>query len=122
MTDAVPSRSVRVRSYRDAVRDVGRTFRLAPGVDIAAAVKRAALAAVPKTEGWTMRVFTVRRTGEGERAAAVLDRLARDAMGGTDFAASVAATLDGSIAVLVVAARDPGRIERVSSAMSGTGR
>lgn len=59
MIDAALSRSVRVRTYREVIRDAGRTFRLAPGVDVRAALKRAALAAVPKVEGWTPRVFTV---------------------------------------------------------------
>ncbi|MFC0386033.1 hypothetical protein [Muricoccus vinaceus] len=59
------------------VRDSGRTFRLTPGVDVRAVLKRAALVAVPKVEGWTLRVLTLERTREGERVAAVLDRLAR---------------------------------------------
>ncbi|TPG46426.1 hypothetical protein EAH89_24755 [Roseomonas nepalensis] len=122
MSDAALSRSVRVRSYRDAVRDAGKTFRLAPGVDVRAALKRSALAAVPKVEGWTMRVFTVERTRVGERVAALLDHLARRAMGGSDVAAALAATLDGACAVLVVAAKDPRRVEAVSSSLSRAGR
>ena len=82
MIDAALSRSIRVRSYRQVVRDAGRTFRLAPGVDVRAALKRAALAAVPKLEGWTLRVFTLERTKEGERVTSLLDRLARAALGG----------------------------------------
>lgn len=121
MADAAPSRSVRVRSYRDTIRDAGRTFRLAPGVDVPAALKRAALAAVPKVEGWTLRVFTLERTKEGERVTAPLDRLARAAMGGPDFAAALAATHDGSSVVLAVAARDPKRVERVSSRLCRAG-
>jgi uncharacterized ferredoxin-like protein len=122
MTDAAPSRSVRVRSYREVVRDAGQTFRLAAGVDVRAALKRAALAAVPKVEGWTLRVFTLERTTERERVAALLDRLARTEMGGSDFAAALAATLDGGSAVLVVGAKHAARVERVSSALSGAGR
>ena len=118
MIDAALSRTVRVRSYREVVRDAGRTFRLAPGVDVRAALKRAALAAVPKVEDWTLRVFTLERTSEGERVAAALDRLARARMGGADFAAALAATRDGSSAALAVAARDPRRVEQVTSALS----
>ena len=119
MTDAAPSHSVRVRSYRESVRDVGRTFRLSADADVRAALKRAALAAVPKVEGWTLRVFTIERTAAGERVAAVLDRLARREMGSPDFAAALAATLDGASAVLAVAARDARRVERMRSAFSG---
>ncbi|WP_458095489.1 hypothetical protein [Roseomonas sp. WA12] len=119
MTDPALSRLVRVRSYGAEIRDAGRTFRLAADTDIRAALKRAALAAVPKIEGWTLRVFTVDRTAEGERVAAVLDRLARREMGGPDFAAALAATLDDASAVLAVAARDARRVERVRSGLGG---
>ncbi|WP_156964169.1 hypothetical protein [Muricoccus aerilatus] len=94
---------------------------MAPGVDVRAALKRAALAAVPKVEGWTLRVFTLERTKEGERVTAPLDRLARAAMGGPDFVAALAATLDGSTVVLAVAARDPKRVERVSARLGRAG-
>ncbi|MCK8787936.1 hypothetical protein M0638_26630 [Roseomonas sp. NAR14] len=113
MIDAPLSRSLRVRGYREGIRDAGRTFRLAAGADVRAALKRAALAAIPKQEGWTLRVFTVERTAEGERVAAVLDRLARREMGNPGFAGALAATLDGSVAVLAVAARDARVVERV---------
>jgi len=119
MIDAAPSRSVRVRSYRESVRDASRTFRLSADADVLATLKRAALAAVPQVEGWTLRVFTVERTATGERVAAVLDRLARREMGGPDFAAALAATLDGASAVLAIAARDATRVERVRSALGG---
>jgi hypothetical protein len=122
MTDAALSRSFRVRAYREGVRDAGRTFRLAAGADLRAALKRAALAAVPKPEGWTLRVFTVQRTAEGERVAAVLDRLARREAGGPHFAAALATTLDDGIAVLAVAARDAAAIERVGRGLAGEGR
>jgi len=122
MIDAVLSRSVRVRSYREDIRDAGRTFRLSADADIRAALKRAALAAIPKVEGWTLHVFTVVRTAEGERVAAVLDRLARREMGGPEFAAALAATLDGGSAVLAVAARDATRVERVRSGLGGAAR
>jgi hypothetical protein len=122
MIDATPSRSVRVRSYRESVRDASRTFRLSADADVRAALKRVALAAVPKVEGWTLRVFTVERTAAGEQVAAVLDRLARREMGGPDFAAALAATLDGASAVLEVAARDAMRIERVRAALGAAVR
>ncbi|TCZ64877.1 hypothetical protein [Roseicella aquatilis] len=119
MTDSAASRCIRVRAYRDGIRDAGRTFRLAPGADLDAALRRAALAAVPKVEGWTIRVFAVERTAAGERIAAVLDHLARRAMGGPDLAAALAATLDGARAVLVVGARDARRVEAVRAALTG---
>ncbi|MDI3307684.1 MAG: hypothetical protein QJR07_11345 [Acetobacteraceae bacterium] len=122
MIDVALSRSVRVRSYREGVHDVSRTFRLTADADVPAALKRAALAAVPKIEGWTLRVFTVERTAAGERVAVVLDRLARREMGGPDFAAALAATLDGVSAVLAVVARDARRVERVRSALGGAVR
>jgi hypothetical protein len=119
MIDAAPFRSVRVRSYREGIRDASRTFRLSADADVRTTLKRAALAAVPKVEGWTLRVFTVERTADGERVAAVLDRLARREMGGSDFAAALAATLDGGSAVLAIAARDATRVNRVRSALGG---
>jgi hypothetical protein len=122
MTEADPSRCIRVRAYRESVRDAGRTFRLPIGADVPAALKRAALAAVPKAEGWTLRLFSIERTDAGEHVAAVLDRLARREMGGPDFAAALAATLDGARAVLAVGARDAKRVERVRSALSGDRR
>src|SRR4051812_34012660 len=57
MTGAAPSHSIRVRSYRESVRDVSQTFCLPAGTDARAALKRAALAAVLKAEGWTLRVL-----------------------------------------------------------------
>jgi hypothetical protein len=89
---------------------------------VRAALKRAALAAVPKVEGWTLHVFTLERTTERERVAALLYRLARTEMGGPDFAAALAATLDGGSAVLVVGAKHAARGERVGSALCGAGR
>ena len=117
-----PSRSVRVRSYREGIRDAGRTFRLSADADVRAALKQAALAAVPKVEGWTLRVFTVERTAAGEHIATVLDRLARREMGSPDFAAALAATLDGASAVLAVAVRDAMRVDRVRFALGGAVR
>ena len=122
MTDAAMPRLLRVRTYLDDVRDIGRTFRLAPQADLRAALKRAALAALPKPEGWTLRIFTVERTAEDERVAALLDRLARREMGGSGFAAALAATLDGGSAVLAVAAKDARRAERLRTALGGTAR
>ena len=94
------------------------TFRLAPDVDVRAALKRAALTAVPKVEGWTLCVFTVKRTMEGERVTAVLDCLARAGIGRRAFAAALASTLAGSSAVLVTVAKDPRRVYRVSFTLS----
>lgn len=118
MSDPSLSRLIRVRSYREEVRDVARTFRLAAGADLRMALKRAALAAVPKPEGWTLRVITIERTADGERVAALLDRLARREMGGRNFAAALAATLDGGSAALAVAARDAKRIEALRAALA----
>lgn len=122
MTDTAMSRSVRVRTYRDRVQDASRTFRLSAGTDVRAALKRAALAAVPKAEGWTLHVLTVERTATGEHVAAVLDHLARREMGSPDFAAALAATIDGASAVLAVAAKDATHFERMRSALSGAAR
>lgn len=122
MTNAALSHSVRIRSYREAIRDIGQTFHLRPDVNTRAALKRAVLAAVPKVEGWTLQVLTVERTREGERVAAVLDGLARREMGGPHFAAALAATLDGSHAVLAVTARDAKRVERVCAGLGGAGQ
>jgi hypothetical protein len=85
-------------------------------------MKRAALAAVPKGEGWTLRLFTLERTGAGERIATVLDGLARGAMGGPDFAAALVATLDGGCAVLAITARNARRVERVGAGLHRAGR
>lgn len=116
------SLSVRIRSYRNGTLDTSRAFRLSADADIRAALKRAALAAIPKVERWTLRVFTVERTAAGERVAAVLDRVARREMDNPDFAAALAATLDGASAVLAVTARDATYVERVRSALGGSAR
>ena len=107
MTQTSAPCSIRVRSYRETVRDASRTFILPAVADVRIALKRAALTVIPKLEGWTLRVFTVERTTTGERVAAVLDRLARRELGNRDFAAALAATLDGALAVLAVAAKRP---------------
>jgi hypothetical protein len=122
MTNAALSRSVRVRSYREVVHDAGQTFRLSFGVDVQAALKRVALAAVRRVEGWRLRVFTLERTTERERVAPLLDRLARTEMGGPDFTAALVATLDEGSAVLVVGAQHAARVERVSFALTRAGR
>lgn len=122
MIDPALSRSVRVRSYREVIRDAGPTFHLSADVDIRAALKRAALAAVPKVEGWTLRVFTIERTTASEHVAALLDHLVRREMGGPDFAAALAATLDDANAVLAVTARNAARLERVRAGLSGAAR
>jgi hypothetical protein len=118
-TEPDRARAVRIRTYLGRVRDVQRTFRVVADVDLAAAMKRAALAVLPKVEGWHLVVFSVERTSEAERVAPVLDRLARRHMGGGDFAAAVAATLDGARAVLAVSAKDPARIARLRAALAG---
>lgn len=118
MTDAALSRSFRVRAYGEAVRDLGRTFRLVEGADLGAVLKRAALAAIPKPAGWTLSLLTLERTEKGEQVAAVLDRLARREMATPGFAAALAATLDGGRAVLAVAVRDARRAERIRAALT----
>lgn len=122
MSQSRPSCSIRVRSYGEKVRDASRTFILPTEADVRAALKRAALAAIPKIEGWTLRIFTIERTTTGERVAAVVDRLARRELGSRDFAAAVAATLDGALAVLAVAAKDPKRIDGIGSVLRGDKR
>jgi hypothetical protein len=42
-------------------------------------------------------------------------------MGGPDFAAALATTLDGGTIVLAITARDPERVERMSSRLSRAG-
>ena len=121
-TEPDRARAVRVRAYLGRVHDVRRTFRVPADADLAAAMKRAALAALPKAEGWHLVVFSVERTSEAERVVPILDRLARRYMGGDDLAAALAATLDGARAVLAVGAKDPARIERLRAALATTGR
>ena len=116
------ARAVRIRAYLGRVHDVRRTFRAPAGADLAAFMKRAALAALPKAEGWRLVVFSVERTSEAEPVALFLDRLARRHMGGADFAAALAVTADGARAVLAVGAKDPARVERLRAALATTGR
>ena len=85
-------------------------------------MKRAALAVLPKAEGWHLVVVSVERTSEAERVAPVLDWLARRHLGGGEFAAVLAATADGARAVLAVGAKDPARIERLHAALAGKGQ
>ena len=99
-----------------------RTFRVPAGTDLAASMRRAALAALPKAEGWRLVVFSVERTIEEEAVAAVFDRLARRHMLGRNRAAALAATVDGGRAVLAVAARNAAVIERLRAALAGEGR
>ena len=124
-TDANPdrARAVRIRaSLGGRVHEVRRSFRVPADADLAAAMKRAALAALPRAEGWRLVVLSVERTNDAERVAPVLDRLARRHMGGGDFAAALAATLDGARAVLAVGAKDAAHIERLRAALAGRGR
>ena len=73
-TEPDGARVVRVRAYLGGrVRDVRRTFRASAGADPAAFMKRCALAALPKSEGWHLFVVSVERTSEAEPVAAVLD-------------------------------------------------
>ena len=116
------ARAVRIRTYLGRVHDVRRTFRAPAGADLAAFMKRAALAALPKAEGWRLLVVSVERTNEAEAVAAILDRLARRHMLGRDRAAALAATADGARAVLAVAAEDAARIGRLRAALAGKGR
>ena len=121
-TDPDRARAVRVRVYLGRVQDVGRTFRAPAGADLAAFLKRAALAALPKAEGWRFLVVSVERTGEAEPVAPVLDRLARRHMVGPDRGAALAVAGDGARAVLAVGAKDAARVERLRAALAGTGR
>ena len=123
-TERDGARAFRVRAYLGTVRDLKRTFRARAGADLAASMKRAALAALPTTEGWRLLVVSVERTSEAEAVAAVLDRLARRHMveGGRDFAAALAVTADGTRAVLAVAAKDAARVGRLRAALAGRGR
>lgn len=114
-------RAFRVRAYLGGVRDVGQTFR-APANDVAATMKRAALAALPKGNGWHLLVFSLERTSEAEALVPFLDRLARRHIGAPDFAAALAATLDGARAVLAVSAKDPKHLERVRAELTGRKR
>ena len=45
------ARAVRIRAYLGRVHDVRRIFRAPAGADLAAFMKRAALAGLPKAEG-----------------------------------------------------------------------
>jgi hypothetical protein len=117
------ARTVRVRAYRDGgARDLGRAYRARADADIAALLKRAALAALPKAEGWHVVVVSAERSRAGEPVAAALDRLARRLTtgggGGPDLAAALAATADGARAALAVAAKDATRIARVRAAFA----
>ncbi|WP_343894523.1 hypothetical protein [Craurococcus roseus] len=120
-TEPDRARAVRVRAYLGRVRDVKRTFLVPADADLAAAMKRAALAALPKSGGWRLLVVVVERTGEDEHVGLFLDRLARRHMaeGGRDFAAALAVTADGARAVLAVAAEDAERIGRLRAAFAG---
>jgi hypothetical protein len=111
------ARTIRVRLYRDAVQDLRAPFRLAPGEELRGALRRAALAALPRTPGWAIRVVSLQRTESGEKLALVLDGLARREMGGGDFAAAVAATEDGAMAVLAATALQARPLDRLAGAL-----
>jgi hypothetical protein len=112
------ARAVRMRAYLGEPRDLRRTFRVPADADLGAFMKRAALAVLPKDQGWLLVVFSVERTSEGEQVAPLLDRLARRHMRGEDFAAALVATLDGARAVLAVSAKDKMLIERLRTALA----
>jgi hypothetical protein len=119
------ARTVRVRAYRDgAARDLRRAYRARGDADIAAVLKRAALAALAKAEGWHVLVVSAERSRAGEPVAAALERMARRLTRGKapDFAAALAATADGARAALAVTAKDAARIARVRAAFAATGR
>ncbi|WP_133288398.1 hypothetical protein [Dankookia rubra] len=116
------TRAVRIRAYLGEPRDVRRTFRAPADADLGAFMKRAALAVLPKDEGWLLAVFSVERTSESEQVAPFLDRLARRHMRGKDFAAALVATFDGARAVLAISAKDKALIERLRTALAGNGR
>ncbi len=121
-TERDGARAFRVRAYLGGrVRDVRRTFRAPAGADPAAFLKRAALAALPKSEGWHLLVVSVERTGEAEPVAAAFDRLARRHMVGRDRAAALVVTGDGARAVLAVAAKDAPSVARLRAALAGMG-
>jgi hypothetical protein len=119
--DAALSRSVRVRFYREVVCDAGRTFRLSSDVDFPAARKRAALTAVPKVEGWTLRVFTVERTARGERVGALLNRLARREMGVSTSPPGWQRPSTGAVPFQRLRPGDATRTERLRSQRAGRG-
>ena len=68
-TEPNRGRAVRIRAYLGEPRDVRRTFLVPADADLGAFMKRAALAVLPKDEGWLLVVFSVERTSEGEQVA-----------------------------------------------------
>ena len=121
-TEPDRAQAVRVRAYRGGVHDLRRAFRAPAEADLAAFVKRCALAALPKSGGWHRLVVSVERTSEGEAVAAVLDRLARRHMLGCDRAAALAVTADGARAALAVGAKDVAVVEHLRAALAGLAR
>jgi hypothetical protein len=118
-TDPDGARAVRVRAYLGGVRDLKRTFRAPGGADLAAFMKRAALAALPKADGCHLLVVSAERTGEDEPIAAALDRLARRHMLGRDLAAALATTADGARAVLAATAKHAADFGHLRAALAG---
>lgn len=123
MADA--ARTVRIRVHRGRSTYDARAARRVPdGADVTAFLKRGALAALPRAEGWHLLLVSAERTREGEAVAPVLARLARRfaASGGAqDCAAALAVTADGSRAALAVGARDPARLGRLRAALAAVG-
>jgi hypothetical protein len=117
------ARTIRIRAYRNGVQDLSRTFRARSDANTAEFLKRGALAALPKPEGWHLLVVSIERTRQDEGIASMLDGLARRMMdGGPDFAAALAVTGDGARAALAVTAKDAERIAKLRSALAGKGR
>jgi len=116
------ARAVRIRAYLGEPRDLKRTFRMAADADLGAFMKRAALAVLPKDEGWLLVVFSVERTSEDEQVAPFLDRLARRHVHEQHFAAALVAPPDGARPVRAGSARDKARIERLRAALAGRHR
>lgn len=118
------ARTVRIRVYRErASYDVRAAYRAPADADIAAFLKRGALAVLRRKEGWHLLVVAVERTKEGEAIAPVLDRLARRVtLGERDAAAALAVTADGSRAALAVGTRDAAQSGRLRAALAAIGR
>jgi hypothetical protein len=86
-------------------------------------LKRGAIAALPKVEGWHLLVVSAQRTRQDEALVVALDRLARRLMDDDpDFAAALAATADGARAALAVTVRDVAQVARLRATLVAKGR
>jgi hypothetical protein len=116
-------RTVRLRTYLNGVRDLRRTYRARADADMATFLKRGAIAALPKVEGWHLLVVSAERTRQDEALVVALDRLARRLMDdGPDFAAALAVTADGARAALAVTVRDVAQVARLRATLVAKGR